>query len=131
MITFICKGRLDQLEELGLSDNEGLTNQDIIFLAQAIGKRRLWKLEAFYLKGLDADKVTLLGVSAIALAVITRCPKLKYICLTCAGPNDVYFEMVMGMLAAAGRAGEVKLGDEAPVNEAENDDEEEEDEDDD
>ena len=39
--------------------------------------------------------------------------------------------MVMGMLAAAGRAGEVKLGDEAPVNEAENDDEEEEDEDDD
>ena len=75
MITFISKGRLDQLEELGLSDNEGLTNQDIIFLAQAIGGRRLWKLEAFF-KGLDVDKVTLLGVSAIALAVITRCPKL-------------------------------------------------------
>ena len=62
-------------------------------------------LEDCSLTELYADKVTLLGISTIALALITCCPKLRNICLTCAGPDDVYHEMVMGMLAAVGRAG--------------------------
>lgn len=123
----VSQGRLKQLNGvLDLSENEDVTNEGIVALARSIDAHGLPLLTTFKLTGLDTDKVTLFGISAIALAVIKGCPKLTHVCLTCAGPDDVYYEIVMGMLAAAGRAGEVKVGGAAPVIEAGNDDDEEE-----
>lgn len=125
LVSLVSQGRrLRHLTELDLSKNNDISNQDVAALARAIDVHGLPLLTKFKLIGLNTDKVTLFGISAIALAVITRCPKLKYICLTCAGPDDVYNEMVMGMLAAAGREGKVKVGGEVPVDEAEDGDEE-------
>jgi hypothetical protein len=103
------KGRMKQLKLLIISKNKALTQQGIITLARAIEAHGLPMREEFRLRGLDADNVTLLGISAIALAVITRCPNLKRLSLMCSGSDEVYHEMVVGMLQAVGRAGEVAL----------------------
>lgn len=129
MANLVSQGRLKQLKGVDLSENEGVTNEGVVALARSIDAHGLPLLTIFNLSGLDADKVTLFGISAIALAVIKGCPKLKYICLTSAGSYDVYYEIVMGMLAATGRAGEVKVVNERQYQNSEEEEEEEEDED--
>jgi HEAT repeat protein len=60
----ISQGRMEQLEELSLSSNSGVTRQGIIALAEAIDARGLPKLRALNLDGLvrETDDETVLGL---------------------------------------------------------------------
>ncbi len=81
-------------------------------MARAINARGLSKLERFYCEQMKADAVTVRGLSAIAHAVINRCPQLKDVNLTGSGlgsDNGIRRDAVTGMLEAAGRAEEVRV----------------------
>jgi hypothetical protein len=85
--SLVYQGRFEQLELLNFSGNGGITNQGIVALARAIEKRGLPLLKEFCLFEITDDHVTLLGISAIAQAVIKGCPSLTQICLMDSGPG--------------------------------------------
>ena len=110
LASVISEGRFDELDVLDLSGIMGLTNQGLIASARAIETKWLPVLGNFVLYALNDDQVTLLGISAIAHAVIKGCPDLTLIVLTNSGPGEDHHEMVLGMLEATGRKGKVSVG---------------------
>jgi hypothetical protein len=108
LASLVGQGRLEQLNTLGISGNPALTQEGIVTLARAIDARGLPMLQTFSMKSLG--ETTAVGISAIAHALITGCPKLKEINLKGSGPeNGGHHDAIRGMLAVAGRSGEVAL----------------------
>lgn len=111
LASLVSQGCMQQMEKLGLSWNAGVTDRGVIALARAIETRGLPMLVSFRMGGMTRDKVTLLGFSAIAHAVINGCPQLKEIALKglLNFDDDTLSNVVNGMVEAAGRAGNIKL----------------------
>lgn len=109
IVNLLSQGGLRELKKLDLCRNSDVTNEEIVVLARSIDAHGLPMLEEFRLQGLNEDEVTLLGSTAIALAVITRCRNLKNMYWMCPGPYEVNDDMIAGMLKATGRVGEVMV----------------------
>lgn len=108
LASLVSEGRLEQLQVVHLSCNDGVSDRGIITLAQAIGMRKLAMLKDFRMEGLKENKVTRLGVSAIALAIISGSSHLKAIYLSSSGPgNDTYINVVRAVLSANLREADV------------------------
>jgi hypothetical protein len=100
----VCEGHLEQLKVLYLSDNHDVSKQGIITLAQAIGTDKLAMREDFRMERLEPGKVTVLGVNAIAHAIVSGCSQLKSIFLSSSNLEDqTYIGVVRGVLSAAQR----------------------------
>jgi len=103
LASLIHQACLEQLKYLNLSDNGAVTDWGIFGLARVIDMRGLPMLESFNLRGMAADTVTVVGISAIAHATITGCPQLKKLNLSGQGAEiDVMRKVIKGMLHAAG-----------------------------
>lgn len=98
----VIQGRLDQLKELDLSRNYGVTNDGVINLARAIDAHGLPTLE-FVDFGQGADVISLLGVSAIAYAVIRGVRSKEIELQNLDDDKGKEMEMDLGMMRAAGR----------------------------
>ena len=85
--SLVYQCRFEQLELLNFSGNGGITSQGIVALARAIETRGLPLLKEFCLFEITDGHVTLLGISAIAHAVIKGCPSLTQISLMDSGPG--------------------------------------------
>lgn len=110
LATLVSQGRMEHLTWLDISENEDLTQQGIIALARAIDARGLPRLERLAIQ--ELEHMTARGISAITLAVIKGCPQLKHIFMTDLDSEsdlEVLDEVIHGMLAATGRAEEVKV----------------------
>jgi hypothetical protein len=97
------------VETLVFSADIAVSDRAIIALARAIDARGLPKLEAFSMKEMAPDKVTVVGVSAIALATTKGCPNLQRFHLINSYPDEDTLREVRGMLEAVGRAGKVEV----------------------
>lgn len=60
LTSLVCQGRLKNLEQLRLSENDDITDRGVIALARAINVRGLPMLERFSCKCFD--KVTIQGI---------------------------------------------------------------------
>jgi hypothetical protein len=113
LATLISQGRLEQLEGIVLYDNGGVTNEGIILLAQAINGNGLPALTNFRMVCFNKEKITLLGIGALAHAVLNGCPELREIYLTKPasdeGVSEPIYDMIEGMLRGAGRDGAVRV----------------------
>lgn len=113
LATLVSQGRLEQLEELSLSDGGGVTNEGMILLAQAISVGGLPVLKSFKMVCFDKEKIRLLGVGAVAHAVVNGCPKLRVIYLTKPISDEEVtepvHEMIEGMVHRAGQDGDVRV----------------------
>jgi len=76
LTSLVCQGRLKKLKQSCLPENDGITDRSVIALAGAIDTSGLPMLERFICKRLDK---VIQGVSAIALAVIKKCPHIEKI----------------------------------------------------
>ena len=106
MANLVSQGRFEHLKELNLSDEGGVSDQGIYLLAQAIDVHGLPALETFKLE-CSNEGITMLGIDAIAQAVINGCPQLRKIYLwDYEQDEDNSFsrvnEMVEGILRVAG-----------------------------
>ena len=102
LASLVYAGRLDQVETFYLTENSSLTNDGIIALARAINSHGLPMLTYLDLTELDEHKVTVVGISGIAIAVINGCPKFRQFGLSPCFSNDNCW-MLEGMLRAVGR----------------------------
>jgi len=94
------------LTRLCLSRNDAVTDEGLIALAQAIDMCGLPELQEFSMAGLVEEKVTVLGLSAIAHAVIKGSPLLETIDIKCSGEGGASLHvMIEGMLRARGWTG--------------------------
>lgn len=105
LASVVYAGRMQQLEDLDLSRNGGLTDEGITALARAINVRGLPALERLSIVewSNSPNKVTILEVGAIALALVNQCPRLKRLDLKLSNSKGTYNDMFQGMLRAAGR----------------------------
>lgn len=102
--SLVCQGRLTKLEELHICGNQGVTDSGIVALARAVNVRGLPMLEQMNCS--CYDKVTIRGISAIALAVINGCPHIRMIKVKNFEKkdwSDMVRKVVTGMLEAVGR----------------------------
>ena len=116
LASLVSHGRLEDLEELNLSDDGGVTDEGLTVLASAISAGGLPVVETFKMEcSGDQDKIRFPGVGAVAYAVINGCPKLRHTYLTNPQLNEEFSvtvnEMVEGMLRAAGRHEDVYVSD--------------------
>lgn len=79
LASLVSQGCMQQVTELSLSSNGGVTNRGIISLAQAIDARGLSNLRALHLCGMlpATDKETVLGITTLGHAITKGCPPLK------------------------------------------------------
>lgn len=98
-------GRMQQLTTLSLSGNHGVSDEGAVFFARAISRLPLVTNIAMKDFGM-----TVLGFSALMLAVINRCPQLLQIVILPESPYaDLSRAIAIGMLYAAGRGNRVTV----------------------
>lgn len=103
----VSQGRMEDVDELDIGNNDAVTQKGIIALAHAIYERGLPMLECFSMTKLSG--IMVVGVSAIH-SLIKGCPRLKQIDLAgSVSTNDSQSDWITGMLEAAGREGKWKL----------------------
>jgi len=102
----VSQGRMQQVTELSLSGNSGLTKQGIITLAEAIDARGLPKLRASHLSGLlpATDEESILGITTFVHAVTKGCPPLKEFTF-----DPTHQDVITDMIKAAGWKREVNM----------------------
>lgn len=108
----LCWSLLWPRATCSLSDGGGVTNEGMILLAQAISGGSLSALERFEMVCYSKN-ITLLGVGALAHAVVNGCPELGEIYLTKPASDEEVsvpiHEMIEGMVHRAGRNGGVNV----------------------
>jgi hypothetical protein len=106
LASLVSQGRMEQLEELSLSSNSGVTKHGIIALAQAISAQGLPMLGALDLCGLlpATDKETVLGITTLVQAITKGCPPLKAFTF-----HPAHRDVITGILKAAGWNGETSM----------------------
>lgn len=86
LIPLVQQGRMGSLERLDISRNGDITDRGIISFAGSINMKGLPVLDSFQMGKLG--KLTAVGISATAHAVINGRPLLKRFHLMGSGPDD-------------------------------------------
>lgn len=104
LASLVDEGRFRQLKRLHLSHHDRITNESIIVLAKAIGRRGLPMLKTFEITGLNTREVTGKGAAAIAHVIIKGSPHLTRLHPRSTDrESSIYSHVVYGMLLAVGR----------------------------
>lgn len=113
LASVIYQGRMQEMEDVNLSEVPGMTDKGLIALARAINARGLPNVRQFFIQMDDKNrKWTALGFGALTLAFASGCPRLRKIDLVCPDRGqDMNFlnTMIQGMFQAAGRMVKVSV----------------------